>query len=806
MASSSRREGMADVNNKFPAGMRVLAVDDDGVSIKILEKQLRRCQYDVTTAMCGEVALELLRARKNADHQFDLVICDLYMPGMNGFQLLERVSLEMNDIPFIMLSANGETEMMMKGMKQGACDYLVKPVPMEQLTNIWLHVVRKSKPDPSNHITGVSVDACHKLQHENVEGEKNCVNYTRKYTRKNKNDGHVEGQGNSSTQKRKRVKWCPELHHKFLVAVHDIGIENAVPKLILEKMNVDGISRENVASHLQKYRMFLKKIGASGNYNPFVDEPRTWWSGWKPLTLESLNHHSEPGRCQPSPTFHGSLNTGNSSARLNSPSALGSGNNLLPVQLAQPKNSQRNLGIRIQDVPSPVQDASKFNSFIDSYANPPNGGPPAASNYTNLPNGDPWALSNVQNRLVASTSKSFPSGICGSSFANISTDCTPPLCTGNRLPSCRLDSSCAEVLRSKMLGSSRGIPFDSNDSFEDVENREMLHISSPSQVLLPKFVNQPSVQTQSSSAIQVASPISKLSSSWNGVAPPNDPDLGHKDTTSQGPSQPHANSFNINQLARYASSSSQVTPSGNEFQNKMVALMRKPAPTVCYGDQVAPLNLGTNAGSSVMLNGNSALGGVSRLSTVLPNPQMVNSVMLNGGVASGNVPEKSATVYQLAVGDQMNNSSERLVGIEFQNQIASLMNNPASMVRCGGQATPSNLGTNAGSSETLNGSSTLGGDLSFSSVLPEPQMVSSTMPTQMLNGGVANGNLSEQNGTTDQRSVCDELNNNSESPLGIGEVQNGIVPDLDDNFFAGLFAAIFSNDDVVLDGDLELTP
>ncbi|KAF8398198.1 hypothetical protein HHK36_017124 [Tetracentron sinense] len=67
------------------------------------------------------------------------------------------------------------------------------------------------------------------------------------------------------TLKRPRLVWTPQLHKRFVDAVAHIGIKNAVPKTIMQLMSVDGLTRENVASHLQKYRLYLKRMqGFSG--------------------------------------------------------------------------------------------------------------------------------------------------------------------------------------------------------------------------------------------------------------------------------------------------------------------------------------------------------------------------------------------------------------------------------------------------------------------------------------------------------------------------------------------------------------
>ncbi|KAF5727371.1 transcription factor PCL1 [Tripterygium wilfordii] len=68
------------------------------------------------------------------------------------------------------------------------------------------------------------------------------------------------------TLKRPRLVWTPQLHKRFVEVVAHLGIQNAVPKTIMQLMNVEGLTRENVASHLQKYRLYLKRMqGISGD-------------------------------------------------------------------------------------------------------------------------------------------------------------------------------------------------------------------------------------------------------------------------------------------------------------------------------------------------------------------------------------------------------------------------------------------------------------------------------------------------------------------------------------------------------------
>ncbi|KAJ7954346.1 Two-component response regulator [Quillaja saponaria] len=110
-ASTSASAFEKVVPDQFPAGLRVLVVDDDITTLRVLEQMSRKCHYDVTTCSEATVALNLLRERKGC---FDVVLSDVHMPDMDGYNLLEHVGLEM-DLPVIMMSADGRTSAVMRG-------------------------------------------------------------------------------------------------------------------------------------------------------------------------------------------------------------------------------------------------------------------------------------------------------------------------------------------------------------------------------------------------------------------------------------------------------------------------------------------------------------------------------------------------------------------------------------------------------------------------------------------------------------------------------------------------------------------
>ncbi|XP_047168137.1 two-component response regulator ARR2-like [Vigna umbellata] len=245
------------VSDQFPAGLRVMVVDDDPTCLRILERMLRACLYEVTKCKRAEVALSLLRENKNG---FDIVLSDVHMPDMDGFKLLEHIGLEM-DLPVIMMSADDGKSVVMKGVTHGACDYLIKPVRIEALKNIWQHVIRKRKNGLKDAEQSGSVEEGDRLLKGCDDGDySSSVNEGKGSKKRRDEEEEGDERDDSSTLKKPRVVWSVELHQQFMAAVNQLGIDKAVPKKILELMNVPGLTRENVASHLQKYRLYLRRL------------------------------------------------------------------------------------------------------------------------------------------------------------------------------------------------------------------------------------------------------------------------------------------------------------------------------------------------------------------------------------------------------------------------------------------------------------------------------------------------------------------------------------------------------------------
>jgi len=109
---------------------KVLIVDDSPTERFFLTDLLRKQGYDVLTAESGESGVAAAKAEKP-----DLILMDVVMPGLNGFQATRQLSRnpETSDIPVIMCTTKGQETDRVWGLRQGAVEYLVKPVVAEEL-------------------------------------------------------------------------------------------------------------------------------------------------------------------------------------------------------------------------------------------------------------------------------------------------------------------------------------------------------------------------------------------------------------------------------------------------------------------------------------------------------------------------------------------------------------------------------------------------------------------------------------------------------------------------------------------------
>jgi len=153
--------------------LRILLIEDEPGLVSVIIRGLTEAGMQVSVAGDGQIGYEMA-----AKHEFDLIILDIMLPGMNGIQVCRALRNAGNNIPVIMLTALSSTENIITGLDSGADDYLVKPFKFAELEARIRSLVRRSKSIASTrnsvNIEGLEVD----LLSKTVSRNGNPINLT----------------------------------------------------------------------------------------------------------------------------------------------------------------------------------------------------------------------------------------------------------------------------------------------------------------------------------------------------------------------------------------------------------------------------------------------------------------------------------------------------------------------------------------------------------------------------------------------------------------------------------------------------
>lgn len=108
--------------------MRILVIEDESRIQAFVRRGLEAEGYGVATADDGHDGLSLARSG-----EWDLVVLDLLLPGLNGLRVLQELHREQPLLPVLILSARGDLRTKLKGFELGACDYVAKPFALDEL-------------------------------------------------------------------------------------------------------------------------------------------------------------------------------------------------------------------------------------------------------------------------------------------------------------------------------------------------------------------------------------------------------------------------------------------------------------------------------------------------------------------------------------------------------------------------------------------------------------------------------------------------------------------------------------------------
>ena len=134
------------------SGRRILVVDDDRDIRKLVAELLRRAGHDVREAENGRAGLRALHASPP-----DLVLLDVSMPDLDGWQTLERIR-DLTDVPVLMLTARGDELERVRGLQAGADDYVTKPFDRQELVARVQALLRRAERRPERERTETYAD------------------------------------------------------------------------------------------------------------------------------------------------------------------------------------------------------------------------------------------------------------------------------------------------------------------------------------------------------------------------------------------------------------------------------------------------------------------------------------------------------------------------------------------------------------------------------------------------------------------------------------------------------------------------
>jgi len=148
--------------------MRIMIVDDELVVRESLYHWLSREGYDAEAAASGSEALQKLEKK-----HFDTLFVDMKMPGMSGFNLLEKVKQTYPDTAVVIITAYGSIDTAVEAMKIGASDYLLKPFKPDQLSLVMEKISRQKKIDSEYKYLKEQMDKITRF--DNIIGESTAM-------------------------------------------------------------------------------------------------------------------------------------------------------------------------------------------------------------------------------------------------------------------------------------------------------------------------------------------------------------------------------------------------------------------------------------------------------------------------------------------------------------------------------------------------------------------------------------------------------------------------------------------------------
>ncbi|MFP9112453.1 response regulator transcription factor [Flavobacterium sp. RHBU_3] len=123
--------------------MKILLVEDEPQLLSVVRKGLSESNHDVSAALDGATALQMLKT-----NTYDVVVLDVMLPDINGIEICRRLRAEGNNVPILMLTALNSSDNIVMGLNSGADDYMAKPFKFTELEARINALARRASQEP----------------------------------------------------------------------------------------------------------------------------------------------------------------------------------------------------------------------------------------------------------------------------------------------------------------------------------------------------------------------------------------------------------------------------------------------------------------------------------------------------------------------------------------------------------------------------------------------------------------------------------------------------------------------------------
>lgn len=205
---------------------KILIIEDESAILRVLKKIISEesKDYQVEEAVNGLEGFE--KIEKN---DYDLVLCDIKMPKMDGVEVLERTQKIKPEIPFIMISGHGDLETAVQTMRMGAFDYISKPPDLNRLLNAIRNALDKKSLVVENKILKKKVNK----KYEMIGESKEIAHIKEIIDKVAKTDARVLITGKNGTGKELVAHWLHEKSPRFIMPMIEVNCA-AIPSELIE--------------------------------------------------------------------------------------------------------------------------------------------------------------------------------------------------------------------------------------------------------------------------------------------------------------------------------------------------------------------------------------------------------------------------------------------------------------------------------------------------------------------------------------------------------------------------------------------